>query len=178
MNTEPNTPEILPILVATDPFLRKKARLVEQKDLEDVRKIIPIMFDTMYDANGIGLAAPQVGIGLRFFIMDLAKQEDEKEQYVILNPEIIEESEECSEAKEGCLSVPEQYSEVIRPEKIKLRYMDLDGKQQEIEAEELLARCIQHETDHLDGVLFIDHISSLKRNMIMRKVVKEQRKHR
>lgn len=178
MNTETKTPEILPILVATDPFLRKKARLVEEKDLEEVRKIIPIMFNTMYDAPGIGLAAPQVGIGLRFFIMDLAKEGDEKEQYVILNPEILEESEECSEAKEGCLSVPEQFSEVIRPEKIKLRYMDLDGKQQEIEADDLLARCIQHETDHLDGILFIDHLSLLKRNMIMRKVVKEQRKHR
>lgn len=178
MNTETQTPKILPILVATDPFLRKKSKLVEEKDLEEIRKIIPVMFDTMYDANGIGLAAPQVGIPLRFFIMDLAKKEGEKEQYIILNPEIIEESEECTEDREGCLSVPEQYSEVIRPEKIKIRYMDLDGKQQEMEADDLLARCIQHETDHLDGILFIDHISSLKRNMIMRKVIKEQKRHR
>lgn len=178
MNTEAQTPKILPILVATDPFLRKKSKLVEEKDLEEIRKIIPIMFDTMYDANGIGLAAPQVGIPFRFFIMDLAKKEGEKEQYIILNPEIIEESEECTESKEGCLSVPEQYSEVIRPEKIKVRYMDLDGNQQEMEADDLLARCIQHETDHLDGILFIDHISSLKRNMIMRKVIKEQKRHR
>lgn len=178
MNTEANKPEILPILVATDPFLRKKARLVEEKDLDEVRKIIPIMFNTMYDAPGIGLAAPQVGIGLRFFIMDLAKEGDEPKQYVILNPEILEESEECAEAKEGCLSVPEQFSEVIRPEKIKLRYMDLDGKTQEMQADDLLARCIQHETDHLDGILFIDHLSSLKRNMIMRKVIKEQRRSR
>ncbi|CAI3925141.1 MULTISPECIES: peptide deformylase [Commensalibacter] len=178
MNTEEKNLELLPILVATDPFLRKKARLVEEKDLEEVRKIVPVMFNTMYDAPGIGLAAPQVGIGLRFFIMDLAKEGDEKEQYVILNPEIIEESEDCSEAKEGCLSVPEQFSEVIRPEKIKLRYMDLDGKQQEMQADDLLARCIQHETDHLDGILFIDHLSSLKRNMIMRKIIKDQRKSR
>ncbi|MDI2090092.1 peptide deformylase [Commensalibacter oyaizuii] len=176
MNTQLET---LPILIATDPALRKKARLVEQKDLEELKKIVPVMFNTMYEAAGIGLAAPQVGIGLRFFIMDVSKSEEEtSEKYVIINPEIIEESEECSEYKEGCLSVPDQSSEVIRPEKIKIRYIDLDGVSRELEADGLLGRCIQHETDHLDGILFIDHISSLKRNIIMRKVIKEQKRSR
>lgn len=172
-----NNTETLPVLIATNPFLRKKTKNVEKEDLENVKKLLPIMFETMYKAGGIGLAAPQVGIGLRFFIIDLM-QKDQSEQIIIINPEIIEESETLESYKEGCLSFPEQYSEVIRPEKIKIRYMDLEGNPQEMEADGLLARCIQHETDHLDGILFVDHISSLKRNIIMRKIIKEQKRHR
>lgn len=177
MNTKNNSTDTLPILLATDPFLRKKSRIVTNTDLEAIKKIIPAMFNTMYEAGGIGLAAPQVGIDLRFFIMDIMPEE-QSEKIIILNPEIIEESETLLSSKEGCLSLPEQFSEVIRPEKIKIRYMDLEGETQEMEAEDLLARCILHETDHLDGILFVDHISSLKRNIIMRKLIKEQkRKH-
>lgn len=171
-----DNPQTLPILIATNPFLRKKTKIVEEKDLEEVNKLLPSMFNTMYEAGGIGLAAPQVGIGLRFFIMDLMKDE-QSDPIVIINPEIIETSEILDTYKEGCLSFPEQYSEVIRPEKIKIRYMDKNGSTQEMEAEGLLARCILHETDHLNGVLFVDHISSLKRNIIMRKIKKEQKRH-
>lgn len=171
-----NNQQTLPILIATDPFLRKKTKIVEQKDLKEINQILPLMFNTMYQAKGIGLAAPQVGIGLRFFIMDLMEN-DQFNKMTIINPEILEMSEDLEISKEGCLSFPEQYSEVARPEKIKIRYMDTEGNSQEMEAEGLLARCILHETDHLNGILFVDHISSLKRNIIMRKIKKEQKRH-
>lgn len=176
MNDDQNTPKTLPILLATNPFLRKKTRTVEKQDLEEIKRVLPIMFNTMYEAGGIGLAAPQVGIDLRFFIMDLMKN-DQSEKIIIINPDIIELSEAMEEYKEGCLSFPDQFSEVVRPEKIRVRYLDMEGQQQEMEANGLLARCILHETDHLDGILFVDHISSLKRNIIIRKVKKEQKKH-
>lgn len=169
--------ETRPVLLATNPFLRKKTKIVEKEDLKDVKELLPMMFETMYKAGGIGLAAPQVGIGLRFFVIDLM-QNNQSEKIVILNPEIIEKSEELESYKEGCLSFPDQYSDVIRPEKIKISYMDINGSRQEMEADGLLARCIQHETDHLDGILFVDRISSLKRNIIMRKIIKEQKRHR
>ncbi|CAK7192958.1 Peptide deformylase [Commensalibacter sp. Nvir] len=169
-------PKTLPILLANNPFLRKKALTVQSKDLPEVRQLIPVLFNTMYEAEGIGLAAPQVGIGLRFFVMDLSNSE-KIDKHIIINPEFIERSKECSESQEGCLSFPQQFSEVIRPNTITLRFMNIEGQIEEMNAEGLLARCIQHETDHLNGILFVDHISSLKRNMIMRKIIKDMKKN-
>ncbi len=175
MKNTDNTNTVLPILIATNSFLRKKTRIVQPEDISEIRKVLPTMFETMYQASGIGLAAPQVGIGLRFFIVDLMK-DDVSDPMVFINPEIFEKSDEQSGYREGCLSFPEQFADVIRPEKIKVKYMDLEGKINEIEADGLLARCIQHETDHLDGILFVDHLSSLKKNIIMRKIIKEQKR--
>ncbi len=173
MNNDTGT---LSVLIANNPFLRKKTKIVEKVDLEKVKKLLPVMFEIMYKAGGIGLAAPQVGIGLRFFIIDLMK-DNQSEKITIINPEIIEKSEELKSYKEGCLSFPNQYSEIVRPEKVKIKYINLEGQEQEMQTDGLLARCIQHETDHLDGILFVDHISSLKRNIIMRKIIKEQKRH-
>ncbi len=128
----------------------------------------------MYRAPGIGLAAPQVGIGLRVAIIDLMA--DEKPAPItLINPEILAVSEERATREEGCLSFPGQYAEVTRPARVKLRFLDAEGARREIEAEGLLGACLQHEIDHLDGILFVDHLSSLKRNMILRRLVKEQR---
>jgi peptide deformylase len=132
------------------------------------------MFATMYRAPGIGLAAPQVSVGLRVAVVDLMP--DEKPAPItMINPEIIAASKELATREEGCLSIPRQYAEVTRPARVKVRYFDLEGAKKEIESEGLLSACLQHEIDHLDGVLFIDHLSALKRNMIMRKLAKDLR---
>ena len=130
------------------------------------------MFETMYEAPGIGLAAIQVGVPVRVVTMDLSKKEDHSEPAVFINPEIVSSSEEKSVYEEGCLSIPDIHEDVERPARVKIRYLDLDGKPREAEAEGLFATCIQHEVDHLNGVLFIDHISKLKRDRIVKKFTK------
>ena len=165
------TMAILPILTAPDPRLNKKATPVEKVD-KATRKLMDDMLETMYDAPGIGLAAPQVGVSKRVIVLDLSKDDEENRPYCMANPEIIWESDDIRTYEEGCLSVPEQYADVKRPNKIKVRYVDQENEIRELEADDLLATCIQHEMDHLEGVLFIDYLSSLKRNMMLRKVKK------
>lgn len=169
--------DTMPILIAPDPVLKARARAVTAADNDAVRALLPRMFATMYRAPGIGLAAPQVGIGLRVAVVDLMPDE-KPTPYALINPEIIAASKELATREEGCLSLPKQYADVIRPARVKVRYFDADGARREIEAEGLLSACLQHEIDHLDGVLFVDHLSALKRNMIMRRLAKEQRMKR
>jgi len=162
------------ILVAPDPRLRQKSKPVETVD-DAVRALMDDMLETMYAAPGIGLAAIQVGEPLRVIVMDLAGEEEEPDPRHFVNPEILDPSEESTVYQEGCLSVPEFYEEVERPSTCRVKYLDYNGKLQILEAEGLLATCIQHEIDHLEGVLFIDHLSRLKRDLILRKLKKEQR---
>jgi peptide deformylase len=159
------------ILVIPDKELRLVSRKVEAID-DGIRKLVEDMFETMYDAPGIGLAAIQIGEPVRVVTMDLAKKDDEKEPRVFINPEIVWSSEEKSVHEEGCLSIPEYYEEVERPAQVKVKYLDLDGKEHEEQADGLLATCIQHEIDHLNGVLFIDHLSKLKRDRVIKKYTK------
>lgn len=166
----------MPILVAPHPVLKQVAREVAPDDHAAIKEALPAMFSAMYKAPGIGLAAPQVGISKRFLILDVAEKEAPPAPMVLINPEIIEESEDVSIHEEGCLSVPNQYADVERPASITVCYTDLDGKAVTLEASGLLATCIQHEIDHLDGILFVDHLSTLKRNMLMRRLAKEQKK--
>jgi peptide deformylase len=142
----------------------------------EVRALVDDMFATMYAAPGIGLAAIQIGVATRVVTMDLAAKEEPPQPQVFINPEIVSSSAEKSVYEEGCLSIPEYYEEVERPEKIKVKYLDLDGKEHVLEADGLLATCLQHEIDHLNGVLFIDHISKLKRDMVMKKFKKAAKK--
>lgn len=162
------------ILVAPDPKLKIKARRVETFD-DELRKLLDDMVETMYAAKGIGLAAPQIGVPLRAIVMDLARDEEPASPRKFLNPEIVWESEDEVPCEEGCLSVPGQYAEVTRPAQCRVRYQDENGVRHEIDCDGLLAVCIQHEMDHLEGVLFVDHLSTLKRNMILRKVAKARR---
>lgn len=166
--------EVLPILIAPNPILKARARAVTPADADTVRALIPRMFTTMYRAPGIGLAAPQVGVRLRLTVVDLMP-DDARAPIVLVNPEVIAASTELATREEGCLSLPNQYADVTRPARVKVRYYDQTGARREIEADGLLAVCLQHEIDHLDGVLFVDHISALKRNMLMRKLAKEMR---
>ncbi len=166
--------ERLSILIAPKLILRTKARPVRPGDDDLVRSLAPQMLATMYAAPGIGLAAPQVGHGLRFAVIDLQPDDGPAPMYLI-NPEVVGASEEQAVREEGCLSLPGQYADVTRPARVKVRYLDLEGARREIEADGLLAACLQREIDHLDGVLFVDHLSALKRNMIMRRLAKEQR---
>lgn len=164
----------LPILIAPDPALRRKAAVIGPADQATVREAIPRLFAAMYAAPGIGLAAPQVGLSLRLFVIDL-QTDGRREPMVVINPEILERSAEVETREEGCLSFPDQYADVTRPRAIRARWLDETGARHEGALEGLLARCFQHETDHLDGILFVDHISALKRNMIMRRLAKRQR---
>ena len=159
------------IIILPDKRLRLVSKPVAKIDAA-TRKLVEDMFETMYDAPGIGLAAIQVGEPRRVVTMDLAKKDEPKEPQVFINPEIVWTSDEKTTHEEGCLSIPEYYEEVERPAQVKVRYLDLDGKPQEVEADGLLATCIQHEIDHLDGVLFIDHISKLKRDRVIKKFTK------
>ncbi len=163
---------LIPILLVPDPRLRARARAVGPADAAAVRALVPRMFAAMYRAPGIGLAAPQVGVGLRLAIIDL-QRDDKPEPIVLVNPEVVAASKERALREEGCLSLPGQYAEVERPARVKVRFHDLAGARREVEAEGLLAACLQHEIDHLDGVLFVDHLSPLKRNMILRRLMKE-----
>jgi peptide deformylase len=153
----------------------KRLRLVSEpvkKITADIRKLVEDMFETMYDAPGVGLAAIQVGTPKRVVTIDVAKKDEPKNPQVFINPEIVSSSDEKSVHEEGCLSIPEIYDDVERPAQVKVKYLDLEGEPQEIEANGLLATCLQHEIDHLNGVLFIDHLSKLKRDRITKKFVK------
>ena len=159
------------IISLPDERLRLVSKPVEVITPE-VRALADDMFETMYDAPGIGLAAIQVAVPLRLITMDLSKKEGETNPRVFINPEILSSSEELSPYEEGCLSIPEYYEEVERPARVRVRFMDIDGKIHEEDAEGLYATCIQHEIDHLNGVLFIDYLSKLKRDMVMKKFKK------
>lgn len=159
---------IRPLIILPDPVLRQVSKPVERVDAL-LRTFADDMLETMYDAPGIGLAAIQVGEPLRMLVIDLAKEGEPKAPQVFINPEILSSSDARSTYEEGCLSIPDYYAEVDRPAVVTVRYGDLDGRLHEIEAEGLLATCLQHEIDHLNGVLFIDHISKLKRDMVVKK---------
>jgi peptide deformylase len=169
--------ETLPILFVPDPTLKAKCRPVGAPDNDLVRALLPRMFATMYGAPGIGLAAPQIGQKLRFVVVDVQPNET-RAPIALINPEIVARSAELATREEGCLSLPGQYAEITRPARVKVRYLDATGARKEIEAEGLLSACLQHEIDHLDGVLFVDHLSALKRNIILRRLAKELRQKR
>jgi peptide deformylase len=167
---------ILPIVEVPDPRLRQISSPVEAVD-DEVRKLIADMFDTMYDAPGIGLAAIQVGVPKRILVMDLQESEEEdgppvKDPRVFINPEILAASDREVPYLEGCLSIPDQYADVDRPDHIRVRWLDENGASHEEELDGLLAVCLQHEMDHLEGILFIDHLSRLKREMVLKKLAK------
>lgn len=164
----------LPILVAPHPILKRKAQPVAEVDARVV-KLMDDMVETMYDANGIGLAAPQVGVLDRVIVVDVHEKGEPANPIRLADPEIVWSSDEKAVCEEGCLSVPEQYAEVTRPQRIRVRYLDEKNQQQEIEADGMLATCIQHEIDHLNGVLFVDYLSMLKRNILLKKVQKMQK---
>jgi peptide deformylase len=165
---------VLPILTAPDPRLKLVAKRVDKVDAK-LRRLMDDMLDTMYQSIGIGLAAPQVGVPQRIIVIDVAREGEKPKPMRIANPEIIWRSEETTVANEGCLSVPEHYADVSRAAAIRLRYLDHENEIREIDADGLLATCLQHEIDHLDGVLFVDHLSALKRGMILRKLTKAKR---
>ncbi|PHQ69471.1 MAG: peptide deformylase [Sneathiella sp.] len=164
---------LLPIYTAPDPLLKAISRPVEEVTA-DIRKLVDNMLETMYDAPGIGLAAIQVGVPKRLLVLDIVgKDRDEMPApMTLINPEITWVSDHDETYEEGCLSLPEHYADVVRPAEIDVNFLDVDGKRQKLRAEGLLSTCIQHEIDHLDGILFVDHISALKRNMILRKLLK------
>ncbi len=175
---------VLKIYVAPHPVLKKIAEPVDKVTDED-RILMDDMLETMYATDGIGLAAPQVGVSKRILVLDVEQKRDDdidpqKRRVMPLcfvNPEIVWESEDLRVYNEGCLSVPGQYAEVTRPEKVRVKYLDYDGKEQEIEAERLLATCLQHEMDHLNGILFVDHLSTLKKDIVMRKLKKYKKEN-
>lgn len=162
---------IKPLIILPDPVLRQLSKPVETVDA-DVRRLADDMLDTMYDAPGIGLAAIQIGIPRQMLVIDVSKEGEEKQPLVFINPKVLTTSDERSVYEEGCLSIPDYYAEVERPATITVEYIDLEGKQLTVKADGLLATCLQHEIDHLNGVLFIDHISKLKREMVIRKFTK------
>jgi peptide deformylase len=170
---------LMPILTLPDNRLRLASAPVSAVD-GDVRTLLDDMLETMYDAPGIGLAAIQVGVAKRVVVVDVAKREGEEKEEVknpifLINPEIVKASDERSVYEEGCLSIPDYYAEVERPARVRMRYLDRSGAMQEMDADGLLATCIQHEIDHLDGVLFIDHLSRLKRDRVIKRFVKDAR---
>ena len=165
---------IRPILKLPDPILRKKAKPIERVDA-DLRRLVDDMLATMYDAPGIGLAAPQIGILRRLIVMDPAKDEAPKTPVIMVNPEILQRSDELRVHDEGCLSIPDFTAEIERPARIRVSYLDREGKMQESELEGIWATVVQHEIDHLNGMLFIDYLSRLKRDMVMKKFTKAKR---
>jgi len=165
---------ILPILTIPDPILRKKAKPIERVDAE-LRRLVDDMLATMYEAPGIGLAAPQLSILRRLIVMDPAKDEAPKSPIVMVNPEILERSQEMRVHEEGCLSIPDFTAEIERPAKTRVSYVDPQGKKKEAELEGIWSTLVQHEIDHLNGVLFIDYLSRLKRDMVVRKFTKQKR---
>jgi peptide deformylase len=164
-----------PILIAPDPRLKQKSAPVEGPVTDEHRALMDDMLETMYDAPGIGLAAIQVGVPLRIIVMDLAREDEDKQPRYFVNPEILWASEETQPYEEGCLSVPDIYDDVERPARVKLRYLNYQGETIEEDAEGLYAVCIQHEMDHLEGVLFIDHLSRLKREKALSKLKKARK---
>ena len=165
---------IRPILTAPDPRLKAVASEIAKVDGE-IRRLIDDMLETMYDADGIGLAAVQIGVAKRVIVMDLDQKDGKRNPRVFVNPKILWASEDLATFEEGCLSVPDIWEDVQRPARIRAEYLDRDGKKQTLEADGLLADCLQHEMDHLQGVLFIDHLSRLKRSIALRKLAKAKR---
>ena len=162
------------IVIEPDPILRKKSDNVEDVD-DELRKLLDEMLETMYSAPGIGLAAVQVGILKRVIVIDILKEKDKKNPLFLINPEIISKSKNTSIYEEGCLSLPGHFAEIERPAECLVKYIDYHGKEKEIKANGLLSTCIQHEIDHLNGILFIDYLSKLKRDMIVKKLVKQKK---
>ena len=165
---------VLPIITAPDKRLKVKSEPVEHVDAY-LAALMDDMLETMYLAPGVGLAAPQIGVTKRIIVIDVGKSEEEREPLRMANPEIVWESEDWSVYEEGCLSLPEYYADVERPEQVRVKYIDQTNTERELEAEGLLATCIQHEIDHLEGVLFVDHLTSIKRGMILRKLQKAKK---
>ena len=175
--------EFLDIIKLPDPVLRKKSAAIEQVD-DDLRALLDAMMETMYDAPGIGLAGIQVGVPKRIITIDVTRDEGPRQPLYLINPEILTLSDDRLTYEEGCLSIPDYYAEIERPASVRVRYVDYDGKSRELEVDGLLATVIQHEIDHLDGVLFVDYLSKLKRDLVIRKFTKaarqderEKRKH-
>lgn len=165
---------LLAIIIAPDARLKISAKAVERVD-QEVRALMDDMVETMHSANGLGLAAPQVGDGRRVIVVDVAGPEKDPNPIQMANPELLWVSDEENPHEEGCLSLPTHYAEVVRPDAIKVRYLDHGNEIRELETGGVLATCIQHEMDHLEGILFVDHISALKRRMILRKLAKEKK---
>tara|TARA_Y100001935_G_C17271712_1_gene492308 strand:+ start:422 stop:946 length:525 start_codon:yes stop_codon:yes gene_type:complete len=162
------------IVIEPDPILRKKSELIEKVD-DGIKKLLDDMLETMYDAPGIGLAAVQVGILKRIIVIDVSKAEEEKKPLFFINPEITFKSERTSSYEEGCLSLPGYFAEIERPAECHLNFIDYNGKKKNLKASGLLATCIQHEIDHLNGILFIDYLSKLKKDMIIKKLTKQKK---
>ena len=162
------------IIIEPDPILREKSLPVEKVD-SDLQKLLNEMLETMYAAPGIGLAAVQVGILKRLIVIDISKEKEKKNPLFLINPEITFRSEKTSIYEEGCLSLPGHFAEIERPAICHLDYVDYNGKKKALKAEGLLATCIQHEVDHLNGVLFIDYLSKLKKDMIIKKLIKQKK---
>jgi len=163
-----------PVLIAPDPRLKQVSKPVERVD-DALRALMDDMLETMYDAPGIGLAAIQIGVPKRVLVMDLAREGEPPQPRHFVNPQILWTAEEMAVCQEGCLSVPDLYEEVERPKSVKVRYLDYHGAEHEVMAEGMLAVCLQHEIDHLEGILFVDHLSKLKRDMMLRKLIKARR---
>jgi peptide deformylase len=164
----------LSILVVPDPRLKARAVPVERVD-RDVRLLMDRMLNAMHDANGIGLAAPQVGVLRRVIVVDVSRPGETPAPICMANPELLWRSDELVTGEEGCLSLPDQYADVTRPRRIRVRFLDHGNELREVEADEMLAKCIQHEIDHLEGKLFVDHLSALKRGIILRKLAKAKK---
>ena len=162
------------IIIEPDPILREKCEPLEKVDT-DTKKLMDDMLETMYAAPGIGLAAVQIGILKRLVVIDISRDEEKKNPIFLINPEIINQSKQTSVYEEGCLSIPGQFAEIERPAECTLKYIDYNGKEKELKADGLLATCIQHEVDHLNGILFIDYLSKLKKDMIIKKLVKHKK---
>ena len=162
------------IIIEPDPILRKKSENLEKVD-DDLRKLMDEMLETMYQAPGIGLAAVQIGILKRLIVIDISKSEVEKKPLFLVNPIITFKSKETSVYEEGCLSLPGHFAEIERPSECQINYLDYNGKEKKLKADGLLSTCIQHEIDHLNGVLFIDYLSKLKKDMIIKKLIKQKK---
>ena len=162
------------ILTEPNPFLRQKSTKVDVVN-DEVRSLMDDMLETMYHAPGIGLAAIQIGVPKRVIVIDLSRDDEKKNPLYFVNPELITNSDNKAAYEEGCLSVPGQFAEINRPDKCKVKYLDYNGKQQILDAKDLLATCIQHEMDHLEGILFIDYLSKLKKSMIIKKLSKNKK---
>ena len=162
------------IVIEPDPILRKKSEPLEKVD-DEIRELLDDMLETMYAAPGIGLAAVQVGILKRIIVIDISKDKEKKNPLFLINPEIISKSKKTSVYEEGCLSLPGHFAEIERPAECQIKFVDYNGKEKELIANGLLATCIQHEVDHLNGVLFIDYLSKLKKDMIVKKLIKHKK---
>jgi peptide deformylase len=162
------------ILTEPDSFLRQKSVKVDKVD-DEIRSLMTDMLETMYEAPGIGLAAIQIGVPKRVIVIDLSRTDEKKNPLYFVNPEINTNSDNEATYEEGCLSVPGQFAEINRPDKCKVKFLDYNGREQILEAEGLLATCIQHEIDHLEGILFIDYLSKLKKTMIVKKLSKQKK---